>query len=145
MKLTINGKEAVLTDVNTCEQYVLAELNAKSLEVERLEQQLEEAKAERDAMADKAKELERKLGEEPGTLEAAVIKAGRASLFDSCTWATITEAKGTTGEPIPFRVWCEDCMKDYGRPKGVSVAEFVEYFEPEFRKEYEKKMPEGDE
>lgn len=132
-------------EIKTCEQYVLAELEAKMRDVESLKKKLEDAIAERDAMKAKADDLERKLGEEPGTLEAAVIKTGRKSLFDSCTWATITQAKGTTGETIPFRVWCEDCMKDYGRPKGVSVAEFVEYFEPEFREEYEKKMPEGDE
>lgn len=129
-------------EIRTCEQFVLAVLDNKSREVERLEKKLSQAIAERDAIKAKADELERKLGEEPGTLEAAVIKAGRKSLFNSCTWATITEVKGTTGEPIPFRVWCEDCMRDCGRPKGVSVAEFVEYFEPEFRKEYEQKMPE---
>lgn len=32
MKLTVNGKEAVFTDYNTCEQYVLAELEAAQIE-----------------------------------------------------------------------------------------------------------------
>lgn len=129
-------------EIKTCEQYVLAELEAKRRESESLEKKLEDAIAERDAMKAKADALERKLGEKPNTMEAAVIKTGRQNLFHDCTYATVTDVKNRDGEVIPFRVWCEKAMRDYGRPKGVSVSEFIEFFEPEFRKEYEEKMPE---
>lgn len=52
MKLTINGKEAVLTDVKTCEEYVLAELEASQVENEALRSriaELEQAAADADA------------------------------------------------------------------------------------------------
>lgn len=52
MKLTINGKEAVLTDVKTCEEYVLAELQASQAENEALRSriaELEQAAADADA------------------------------------------------------------------------------------------------
>lgn len=129
-------------EIKTCEQYVLAELEAKRREAESLEKKLEDAIAERDAMKAKADALERKLGEKPNTMEAAVIKTGRQNLFHDCTYATVTDVKNSHGEVIPFRVWCEEAMRDYGRPKGVSVSEFIEFFEPEFRKEYEEKIPE---
>lgn len=129
-------------EIKTCEQYVLAELEAKRREAESLEKKLADTIAERDAMKAKADALERKLGEEPNTMEAAVIKTGRQNLFHDCTYATVTDIKNRDGEVIPFRVWCEEAMRDYGRPKGVSVSEFIEFFEPEFRKEYEEKMPE---
>lgn len=45
MKLTINGKEAVLTDINTCEQYVLAELEAERAENEALRERIAELEA----------------------------------------------------------------------------------------------------
>lgn len=129
-------------EIRTCEQFVLAVLENKSREVESLEKKLSQAIAERDAMKSKADELERKLGEEPNTMEAAVIKTGRQNLFHDCTYATVTDVKNRDGEVIPFRVWCEEAMRDYGRPKGVSVSEFIKFFEPEFREAYEEKMPE---
>lgn len=52
MKLTINGKEAVFTDYNTCEQYVLAKLEAAQIENDELRKriaELEREKSEADA------------------------------------------------------------------------------------------------
>lgn len=130
-------------EIRTCEQFVLAVLKNKSREIERLEKKLASAIAERDAMKTKADDLERELGREPGTIEAAVIKVGRQNLFHDCTYATVTDVKNRDGETIPFRVWCEEAMRDYGRPKGVSVSEFIEFFEPEFREAYDGKLADG--
>lgn len=47
MKLTVNGKEAVFTDCNTCEQYVLAELEAAQIENEELRKRIEELEREK--------------------------------------------------------------------------------------------------
>lgn len=47
MKLTVNGKEAVFTDYNTCEQYVLAELEAAQIENEELRKRIEELEREK--------------------------------------------------------------------------------------------------
>ena len=132
-------------EITTCEQYVLSELDAKQREVEDLGEELAIAIAERDAMKAKAEKLERELGREPGTLEAAVIKVGRKNLFYNCTYAAVTSVEYSNGEKIPFRVWCEDAMRNYGMPKGVSVSEFIEFFEPEFREEYRSKLGEESE
>lgn len=61
MKLTINGKEAVLTDINTCEQYVLAELEAERAENEALRERI--AELERAADEAEAKKAESPNGE----------------------------------------------------------------------------------
>lgn len=47
MKLTVNGKEAFFTDYNTCEQYVLAELEAAQIENEELRKRIEELEREK--------------------------------------------------------------------------------------------------
>lgn len=132
-------------EIKTCEQYVLSELEAKSREVESLEEQLRQAVIERNNAKLRAEELERKLNAEPGALEANVIKEGRERVFDRCTYATVTDAFGDDGKPYQFRVWCEECMKDYGRPKGVSADEFIRFFEPEFRAIYDRKLKEAEE
>lgn len=132
-------------EIKTCEQYVLSELEAKSREVESLEEQLNQAVKERDNMKLRADELERKLNAEPGKLEAHVIKEGRERVFDSCTYANVTDAFDDDGKPQQFRIWCEDSVKDYGRPKGVSVDEFIRFFEPEFRAIYDSKLKEAEE
>ena len=125
-------------EITTCEQYVLSELEAKDREIDELEEKLRKALAERDDMRLRAEELERKLGEEPGTLEACVVKTGRRKLFDDCTWTNATNAVDVSGGIVPFRVWCEDAMRGYGLPSDVSNGEFIEFFEPEFEEEYEK-------
>lgn len=125
-------------EITTCEQYVLASLEAKDREIDELEDRLVNAIAERDDMQRRVSELERKLDEEPGTLEACVVKAGRRKIFDDCTWTNITKVVDGSGEFVPFNVWCEDAVRDYGRPSGVSVSDFVEFFKPEFEDEYER-------
>lgn len=47
MKLTVNGKESVFTDFNTCEQYVLAELEAAQIENDELRKRIEELEREK--------------------------------------------------------------------------------------------------
>lgn len=132
-------------EIKTCEQYVLSELEAKSREVESLEEQLHQAVKERDNMKLRAEELERKLNAEPGTLEAHVTKEGRERVFDNCTYANVTDVFDDDGKPYQFRLWCEECMRDYGRPKGVSADEFIRFFEPEFRAIYDRKLKEAEE
>lgn len=127
-------------EIKNCEQYVLAELEAARKESKRLEGELARAIMERDNMKLRAEELWSRLNAEPGTLEKAVIKEGRDRLFGGATYADSTPATDADGNPYAFRIWCEECMSGYGRPKGVSVDEFIRYFEPEFRKAYDKQL-----
>ena len=61
MKLTVNGQEAVFTDFNTCEQYVLAELEATQAENEALRERI--AELEREKSEAEAKKAESPDGE----------------------------------------------------------------------------------
>lgn len=121
-------------DVTTCEQYVLAELEAALAANERLAQENERLQAQLQILEANAR---------PSRTEAYVIEAGRRSVFDSLTYAGVTDAIGEDGQPIPFDAWCEDSMRDYARPKWLSTAEFVRFFEPEFRRAYEKRLEEA--
>lgn len=124
-------------EIRTCEQYVLAELEAAQDENARLAQENERLQAQCEI-------LERQLGAEPSRLEAYVTAYGRKKLFKDLTYSS-ESVRDSSGETVPFRVWCEESMRDYGRPKWLSTAEFIEFFEPEFRKEYDEKLAEVDE
>lgn len=98
--------------VRTCEQYVLTVLeetleanNDLVLENRRLETRI--------------KELESQLNAKPSRLEEYVNSYGRQKLFEDLTysgWDTINTVD-SDGEQVPFRVWCEERMRNYGRPK----------------------------
>lgn len=127
-------------EYENCEQYVLGELEDAQARNELL-------KNDNDRLDAQVKLLEERLeaiqNAKPSRIEAYVTACGRKQMFKDCTYATSTNVKGADGQLMPFRVWCEECMRDYGRPKWLSVSEFIEFFEPEFRQEYERRVQEG--
>ena len=127
-------------EYENCEQYVLGELEDAQARNELL-------KNDNDRLDAQVKLLEERLealqNAKPSRIEAYVTACGREQMFKDCTYATSTYVKGYDGQLMPFRVWCEECMRDYGRPKWLSVSEFIEFFEPEFRQEYERRVQEG--
>lgn len=124
-------------DVTTCEQYVLAELEAAQAANERLAQENERLQAQVELM-------EANLNAEPTRLERWVTEKGRKALFDHCT-SYAPDVTDSDGERVPFDVFCEDYIRDYNLPKWLSKAEFARYFEPEFRKAYEDAIAEEQE
>lgn len=124
-------------DVTTCEQYVLAELEAAQAANERLAQENERLEA-------KVELMEANLNAEPTRLERWVTESGRRALFDRCT-SYAPNVTDSNGERVPFDVFCEDYIRDYNLPKWLSKAEFARCFEPEFRKAYEDAIAEEQE
>lgn len=126
-------------EYENCEQYVLGELEEAQARNEML-------KNDNDRLDAQCKLLEERLeaiqNAKPSRIEAYVTDYGRKSLFDDLTWARATPVISTDGKKAEFRVWCEECMRDTGRPEWMSTAEFIEFFEPEFRKAYEKHIGE---
>lgn len=112
-------------EIRTCEQYVLAELD-------RLKTENELYELDKKRLYDAIEELRRPTG----VLDSYVMEYGRARLFDDLTYSG-TDVRDEDGLPIPFRTWCEERVRELGRPGWLGVAEFVEYFEPEFREQYD--------
>lgn len=127
-------------ELTTCEQYVLAELEAAQARVESLTDENASLQARLLLAEERVNALQ---NAKPSRIEAYVTECGRKQLFKDCTYATSTDVKGSDGQLMPFRVWCEECMRDYGRPEWLSVSEFIEFFEPEFRQAYERRVQEG--
>ena len=127
-------------EYENCEQYVLGEL-------EEAQARNEQLKNDNDRLDAQCKLLEERLeaiqNAKPSRIEAYVMSLGRKEMFNDCTYAKSTDVKGSDGQQMPFRVWCEECMRYYGRPEWLSTSEFIEFFEPEFRQAYERRVQEG--
>lgn len=119
-------------EIKTCEQYVL--------------DQLEQARAERDWLRDKleqaqneAEELRGKLMErgerDASKVEQVIRKEGRAKLYRDGTGYRTSVSSG--GSLIPFEDWCMEHVGYLSQRCGMTKAEFIAYFEPEFRAEYD--------
>lgn len=116
----------------TCEEYVLAKLADALAENEELKAELEDAKERFDAIE----------SAEPSALEQMVVEYGRRALFSDKTYARTTNAMDG-GEAKPYGTWCMEAMEDvYRFPKNIDKAEFIEFFEPEFREAYEERLEE---
>lgn len=119
-------------EMTTCEQYVLAELEAAQSANEKLAQENERLQAQLDI-------LEERVNAEPTRIQRYIVAFGRKKLFGELTYADSTPVKGSDGKDMPFKRWCEEAMRDYGRPKWMSTSEFIAEFEPEFREAYDER------
>lgn len=112
-------------EIDTCEQYVL--------------DQLMQAQAERDWLRDALADREAQIGElkaklKPAPIDEAIVKAGRQAVYDDGTW--FRTDVDDEGKLVVFEDWCIEHTQDRNRC-GLSKREFIDYFEPEFRAEYD--------
>lgn len=112
-------------EIKTCEQYVL--------------DQLEQARAERDWLRGELEQLRGKLMErverDASKVEQAIRKEGRRKLYRDGTGYSTSVDDG--GKLIPFSDWCIEHVGYSSLRCGMTKSEFIAYFEPEFREEYD--------
>lgn len=120
-------------EIKTCEQYVLDQLKQAREERDWLRGKLEQAQ-------DEAEELRGKLMErgerDASKVEQAIRKEGRAKLYRDGTDYRTSVSSG--GELMPFEDWCIEHVGYSSQRCGMTKNEFIAYFEPEFREEYDK-------
>lgn len=96
-------------EIKTCEQYVLDQLEQAQAERDWLRGKLEQAQ-------DEAEELRRKLYRDGSGYRTSVEDGGKL---------------------IPFSDWCIEHVGYSSLRCGMTKSEFIAYFEPEFREEYD--------
>lgn len=125
-------------EIKTCEQYVLDQLEQARAERDWLREKLEQAQ-------DEAEELRGKLMErgehDASKVEQAIRKEGRRKLYrDGSGYRTSVE---DGGKLIPFSDWCIEHVGYSSLRCGMTKSEFIAYFEPEFREEYDELATSG--
>ena len=119
-------------EIKTCEQYVLDQLKCTENEVYSLRATIDEWKAR---CAKLEAELKARDERDASEVEQAIRKGGRARLYRDGTGYRTSVNSG--GSLIPFEDWCIEHV-GYSSPRyGMTKTEFIAYFEPEFRAEYE--------
>lgn len=119
-------------EIKTCEQYVLDKLMCTENEVYQLRAANDEFKAR---CAKLEAELKARDERETSKVEQAVRKEGRAKLYRDGTGYRTSVSSGDS--LIPFEDWCMEHVGYLSQRCGMTKAEFIVYFEPEFRAEYE--------
>lgn len=119
-------------EIKTCEQYVLDQLEQAREECDWLRGRLEQAQDETEEL--RGKLMER--GERDASkVEQEIRKEGRAKLYRDGTGYRTSVSSGSS--LIPFEDWCMEHVGYLSQHCGMTKAEFIAYFEPEFRAEYE--------
>lgn len=119
-------------EIKTCEQYVLDQLEQAQAERDWLRGELEQAH-------DEAEELRGKLMErgerDASKVEQAIRKEGRSKLYRDGTDYRTSVDDG--GKLMPFEDWRIEHVGYPSQRCGMTKNEFIAYFEPEFRAEYD--------
>lgn len=119
-------------EIKTCEQYVLNQLMDTENEVYALSAEIDEFEAR---CAKLEAELKARDERDASKVEQAVRNEGRAKLYRDGTGYRTSVSSG--GSLIPFEDWCMEHVGYLSQRCGMTKAEFIAYFEPEFRAEYE--------
>jgi hypothetical protein len=119
-------------EIKTCEQYVLNQLMCTENKVYQLRAANDELKAR---CAKLESELKARDERETSKVEQAIRKEGRAKPYRDGTGYRTSVSSGDS--LIPFEDWCMEHVGYISQRCGMTKAEFIAYFEPEFRAEYE--------
>lgn len=119
-------------EIKTCEQYVLDQLMSAENEVYELSSEIDELEA---SCAKLKAELNARDERDASKVEQAICNEGRAKLYRDGTGYRTSVSSG--GGLIPFEDWCMDHVDYSSQRFGMTKAEFIAYFEPEFRAEYD--------
>lgn len=119
-------------EIKTCEQYVLDQLKCTEDEVYSLRAATDEWKAR---CAKLEAELKARDERETSKVEQAIRKTGRSMLYRDGTCYRTSVSSG--GSLIPFEDWCMEHVGYSSQRYGMTKNEFIAYFEPEFRAEYD--------
>lgn len=122
-------------EIMNCEQYVLGELEEAQAAINKLEQ-------ENDRLQAQIEILEGHLNAKDPR-EDEVRRLGRTEIVKKAAYTTTTADAG--GEAKSFEEWCFDAVYKSCVPNGWKRKEFIDYFEPELREFYNKRVKELEE
>lgn len=119
-------------EIKTCEQYVLDQLMCTENEVYSLRASNNDMKAR---CAKLEAELKARDERDASKVEQAILKEGRAKLYRNGTGYRTSVS--SSGKLMPFEDWCIEHVGYSTQRYGMTKNEFIAYFEPEFRAEYD--------
>lgn len=127
--------------INTCEQYVLAELDCERRRNERLVAENNKLAKQLDAMAKRANGYRRIINRDKTPIEALADRVMREEMLTRFSYAEVTGVKDLyTGKLLDFDEWCHDAMRYVALADGVGEEEFIRFMRRDLKKIYDEKV-----
>lgn len=130
-------------EINTCEQYVLAELNREKSRNERLVSENNELTKQLDAMTKAANGYRRIINRPKTPIEALADEVMREEMLVRFSYANVTDVKNVfTGKPLGFDEWCHEAARLALLPDDISEKELIRFMRRDLKKVYDEKVAE---
>lgn len=124
--------------VNTCEQYVLAELDREKRRNRRLVAERNKLAKQLDAMAKRAKSYKETIDRPKTPIEAVADEIMRQEMLTRFSYAEVTGVEDLyTGKLLDFDEWCHQAVRLKQLPDGISEEELIGFMSEDLRTLYD--------
>lgn len=129
--------------VNTCEQYVLAELERERRRNERLVAENDKLSKQLDAMTKRANGYRRIINRPKTPIEALADEVMREEMLTRFSYANVTDVKDLrSGNLLGFDKWCHEAARLILLPDDISEEELIRFLFRDLKKVYDEKVAE---
>ena len=124
--------------INTCEQYVLAELDCEKRRNRRLVAERNKLAKQFDAMAKRAKSYKEALDRPKTPVEELADEIMRQEMLTRFSYAEVTGVEDLyTGKLLDFDEWCHQAVCLKTPPDGISDEELIRFMSDDLRTLYD--------
>lgn len=124
--------------INTCEQYVLAELDREKRRNRRLVAENNKLAKQLDAMAKRAKSYKETIDRPKTPIEVVADEIMRQEMLTRFSYAEVTGVKDLyTGKLLDFDEWCHQAVRLKQLPDGISEEELIGFMSEDLRTLYD--------
>lgn len=130
-------------EVNTCEQYVLAELERERCRNERLVAENDKLSKQLDAMTKRANGYRQIIDRPKAPIEALADEVMREEMLVRFSYDHVTDVKDLrSGKLLGFDKWCHEVARLILLPDDISEEELIRFMRRDLRKVYDEKVAE---
>lgn len=130
-------------EINSCEQYVLAELDYEQRRNERLVAENNKLAKQLDAMTKRAKSYKETIDRPKTPIEALADTVMREEMLTRFSYAEVTGVEDLcTGKTLDFNEWCHNAMRLKQLPDGISEETLIGFMRDDLKAIYDKEVAE---
>lgn len=130
-------------EVNTCEQYVLAELERERRRNERLVVENDKLSKQLDAMTKRANGYRQIIDRPKAPIEALADEVMREEMLVRFSYAHVTDVKDLRSRKLlGFDKWCHEAARLILLPDDISEEELIRFMRRDLKKVYDEKVAE---
>lgn len=127
--------------INTCEQYVLAELDCEKRRNRRLVAERNKLAKRLDAMTKRAKSYKEALDRPKTPIEALADTVMREEMLTRFSYADVTDVKSLyNGKLLDFDEWCHQAVRLKPLPDDISEETIIRFMRDDLKAIYDEQV-----